>query len=153
MFLSVWSTVRAFLRDAAGSLYHILIVAMSAGIALLLPAGAKQFLSFWSRVEHDKLSLIAVEMTVAILLIVCLNYVHRSRRDRALATVATGAGLVSFFPRRTRGRSSISNNSKTSRARAGPSRSSGPAATAPLWIKWAACRRCSTNAWEPESCW
>lgn len=69
----------------------------------MLPAGAKQFLSFWSRVEHDKLSLIAVEMTVAILLIVCLNYVHRSKRNRALATMATGAGLVSFFPRRTRG--------------------------------------------------
>lgn len=103
MFLSVWSTVRAFLRDAAGSLYHILIVALSAGIALLLPAGARQFLSFWSRVEHDKLSLIAVEMTVAILLIVCLNYFHRSMRNRALALVATGAGLVSFFPRRTRG--------------------------------------------------
>ena len=103
MFLSVWSTVRAFLRNAAGSLYHILIVALSAGIALLLPAGARQFLSFWSRVEHDKLSLIAVEMTVAILLIVCLNYFHRSMRNRALALVATGAGLVSFFPRRTRG--------------------------------------------------
>ena len=103
MFLSVWSTVRTFLRDAAGSLYHILIVALSAGIALLLPAGARQFLSFWSRVEHDKLSLIAVEMTVAILLIVCLNYFHRSMRNRALALVATGAGLVSFFPRRTRG--------------------------------------------------
>jgi len=103
LFLSVWSTVRAFLRDAAGSLYHILIVALSAGIALLLPAGARQFLSFWSRVEHDLLSLIAVEMTVAILLIVCLNYFHRSIRDRALAAVAAGAGLVSFFPRRTRG--------------------------------------------------
>jgi hypothetical protein len=103
LFLSVWSTVRAFLRDTAGSLYHILIVALSAGIALLLPAGARQFLSFWSRVEHDKLSLIAVEMTVAILLIVCLNYFHRSMRNRALALVATGAGLVSFFPRRTRG--------------------------------------------------
>jgi hypothetical protein len=103
LFLSVWSTVRAFLRDAAGSLYHILIVALSAGIALLLPAGARQFLSFWSRVEHDTLSLIAVEMTVAILLIVCLNYFHRSMRNRALALVATGAGLVSFFPRRTRG--------------------------------------------------
>jgi len=103
LFLSVWSTVRAFLRDAAGSLYHILIVTLSAGIALLLPACARQFLSFWSRVEHDKLSLIAVEMTVAILLIVCLNYFHRSMRNRALALVATGAGLVSFFPRRTRG--------------------------------------------------
>lgn len=103
MFHEVSSIVRAFLRDAAGTLYHIVVVVMSAGIALLLPAGARQFLSFWSRVEHDKLSLIAVEMTVAILLIVCLNYLHRSRRDRALAAVATGAGLVSFFPRRTRG--------------------------------------------------
>ena len=103
MFQELWSTVRALLRDTAGSLYHIVVVALSAGIALLLPAGAKQFLSFWSRIEHDTLSLIAVEMTVAILLIVCLNYFHRSLRDRALATVATGAGLVSFFPRRTRG--------------------------------------------------
>ena len=103
MFQEIWSTVRAFLRDSARSLYHIIVVALSAGIALLLPAGARQFLSFWSRVEQDKLSLIAVEMTVAILLIVCLNYFHRSIRDRALASVAVGAGLVSFFPRRTRG--------------------------------------------------
>jgi hypothetical protein len=103
LFQEIWSTVRAFFRDTAGSLYHIVVVALSAGIALLLPAGAKQFLSFWSRVEQDRLSLIAVEMTVAVLLIVCLNYFHRSIRDRALARVATGAGLVSFFPRRTRG--------------------------------------------------
>ena len=103
MFHELWSKVRAFFRDTAGSLYHIVVVALSAGIALLLPAGAKQFLSFWSRVEQNRLSLIAVEMTTAILLIVCLNYFHRSIRDRALAAVATGAGLVSFFPRRTRG--------------------------------------------------
>ena len=103
LFHDSCSTVRTLLRDAAGSLYHIVVVALSAGVALLLPAGATQFLSFWSRVEHDKLSLIAVEMAVAILLIVCLNYFRRSIRDRALAAVATGAGLVSFFPRRTRG--------------------------------------------------
>lgn len=102
MFHEFWSIVRAFLRDAAGSLYHIVVVALSAGIALLLPAGAKQFLAFWARVEHDKLSLIAMEMTVAILLIVGLNYIHRSIRDRSLAHVASGAGLVSFFPRRAR---------------------------------------------------
>ena len=81
----------------------MIIVALSGGIALLLPVGAKQVLTFWSRVEHDKLALIALEMTVAIFLIVCFNYIHRSIRDRALATVATGAGLVSFFPRRARG--------------------------------------------------
>jgi len=103
LFHDFWSTVRAFFRDAAGSLYHIVVVALSAGIALLLPAGARQFLSFWSRVEHDKFSLIAVEMTVAVLLIAGLSYIHRSMRDRALASMATGAGLVSFFPHRARG--------------------------------------------------
>jgi len=102
LFHELSSTVRSLLRDAVGSLYHIIIVALSAAIALLLPAGAKQFLAFWSRVEHDKFSLITVEMSVAILLIVGLSFVHRSLRDRPLAAAATGAGLVSFFPRRTR---------------------------------------------------
>lgn len=100
MFHESCFVLRAFFRHAAGSLYHIVIVAMSAGIALLLPAGAGRFLSFWSHVEHDKFSLIAVEMTAAVLLMGCFNYVHRSLRDRALAEAALGAGLVSFFPRR-----------------------------------------------------
>ena len=100
MFHESCFVLRAFFRHAAGSLYHIVIVAMSAGIALLLPAGAGRFLSFWSHVEHDKFSLIAVEMIAAVLLMGCFNYVHRSLRDRALAEAALGAGLVSFFPRR-----------------------------------------------------
>ncbi|WP_447980136.1 hypothetical protein [Candidatus Nitrospira bockiana] len=102
MIQESWSKVRGFFRDSAGTFYHILVVALSAGIALLLPAGARQFLSVWSRVEHDKFSLIAVELTVAILLIVSLNYIHRGIRDRRLSRVAIGAGLVSFFPRRAR---------------------------------------------------
>ena len=69
MFHEFCSVPRAFLRHAAGSLSHIVIVAMSAGIALLLPAGAGRFLSFWSRIEHDTFSLMAVEMIVAVLLI------------------------------------------------------------------------------------
>ena len=100
MFHESCFVLRAFFRHAAGSLYHIVIVAMSAGIALLLPAGASRFLSLWSHVEHDKFSLIAVEMIAAVLLMGCFNYVHRSLRDRALAEAALGAGLVSFFPRR-----------------------------------------------------
>jgi hypothetical protein len=100
LFHEFCSISRAFLRHAAGSLSHIVIVAMSAGIALLLPMGAGRFLSFWSHVEHDKFSLIAVEMIAAVLLMGGFNYIHRSLRDRALAEVALGAGLVSFFPRR-----------------------------------------------------
>ncbi len=103
MFHESWPAVRTFVRKAAGSLYHILVIALSAGIALLLPTGARQFLSLWSRVEQNKLSLIAVEMTVAILLIAGFSYVHRSIRDRTLAAAATGAGLVSFSPRRACG--------------------------------------------------
>lgn len=67
-----------------------------------LPAGARHFLAFWSRVENEKLYLIAVELTAAVVLIACFNFVHRSLRDRSLAKVAMGAGLVSFFPMRGR---------------------------------------------------
>lgn len=102
MFYAFASTVHSLLRAAAGSLYHSVIVALSAVIAFLLPAGANQFLAFWSRVEHDKLSLIIVEMIVAVLLIAGFRYVHRSLRDRTLAAAAAGAGLVSYFPRRTK---------------------------------------------------
>ncbi len=102
MFRESWSAVRRLVRSTASSLYHIAIVVMSAAIALMLPAGARQFLSFWSRVEGDKLSVIVVELTVAVGLILILSYVHRSLRDRTLAAAAAGAGLVSFFPRRAR---------------------------------------------------
>ena len=78
------------------------VVVLSAGIALLLPSGAQHFLALWSRVEHDKLSLILMEMVVAVLLIGGLSYIRRSQRDRVLAKAATGAGLVSFSPTRAR---------------------------------------------------
>jgi hypothetical protein len=95
-----WTVIHRLLRNAAGSLYHILIVTLSAVIALMLPVSARQFLSWWSRIEHNTSALIAVEMTVAVLLILGLSYVHRSLRDRTLAAAASGAGLVSFYPRR-----------------------------------------------------
>lgn len=103
MFQQFTSVVRTSIHAAAESLYHIVIVALSGAIALLLPAGAKQFLTVWAKIEHDKFSLIAIEISVAVLLIGGISYVTRSLRDRRLAAAATGAGLVSFFPRRARG--------------------------------------------------
>jgi hypothetical protein len=99
---STIQTIQMFFREAAGSFYHLIVIARSAGIALLLPLGAKQFLTFWSRVEQDKFSLIMIEMIVAVLLIACFSYVRRSRHDRRLAKAAAGAGLVSYFPRHER---------------------------------------------------
>jgi hypothetical protein len=102
LFHALWTTIQTFLRDAAGSFYHIIVIVLSAGIALLLPSVAQHFLVLWSRVEHDKVSLIMVEMIVAIMLIASFNYIRRSWRDRVLAAAAAGAGLVSFFPRPAR---------------------------------------------------
>ncbi len=96
------STLQNLLHGAAGSLYHIAVVVLSAGIALSLPSVARTFLAYWARVEHEEIYLIAVEITTAIVLILCFNYFHRSLQDRALAKMAAGAGLVSFFPRRGR---------------------------------------------------
>lgn len=102
MLKETLSKFQEFFQSLAGTLYHIVIVALSAAIALSLPAAARHFLAFWSRVEDDKIYLISVEITTAVLLIFCFNYIRRSLRDRALAKVAIGAGLVSFFPRRGR---------------------------------------------------
>lgn len=96
---SITQITQTFLQQAAGSFYHLVIIALSAGIALLLPLGAKQFLTFWSRVEQDRISIIVIEMVLAVVLIGCFSYIRRSRRDRVLAKAAAGAGLVSFFPR------------------------------------------------------
>jgi hypothetical protein len=101
LFYEVWSTLRVFLRRNASRLYHLFIIAVSAGMALLLPAGARQLLALWGRVEHDTYALISAEIGTAILLIAALHYVHSSIRHRAMAAVAAGAGLLSFYPRRT----------------------------------------------------
>ncbi len=101
MFSELRSSIRISLRDAAGSLSHLIIVALSAGFALSLPVGVHQFLSFWPRIEQNRSALLSVELCTGVLFILGLHYVRRSIRDHALARVATGAGLVSFYPRRT----------------------------------------------------
>jgi len=92
------SIVRHFMHGTAWSVYHIVVVALSAGIALSLPTVARSFLILWSLVENNMIYLVAVEMTAAIVLIVTFNYLHRSLRDRTLAKMATGAGLTAFSP-------------------------------------------------------
>lgn len=96
-------TFRA-LKGPAVLLYHILVVALSAGIALSLPVTvsflARQFLVYWALIENEKIFLISVEIAVAGLLILFFNYVGRSWRDRKLAKMARGAGMVYFTPTR-----------------------------------------------------
>src|SRR5256885_17165849 len=92
------SIVRHFMHGTAWSLYHIVVVALSAGIALSLPTVARSFLILWSLVENNMLYLVAVEMTAAIVLIVTFNYLYRSLRVRTLAKMGSVTGLTAFSP-------------------------------------------------------
>ena len=75
-----------------------MVLGLSAGIALSLPVMARSFLAYWTRVADDKTSLLVLEVAVAILLIASANAIRLIIRDRALAKMAVGAGLVSFYP-------------------------------------------------------
>jgi hypothetical protein len=102
MLKEIVAKIREGMKDASEIGYHIVVVALSAGIALSLPAAAKSFLTYWKRVEKEKASLVALEIGVAVLLIIVLTFIRRSRQDRELAKMAIGAGFVSFFPKRAR---------------------------------------------------
>ena len=78
--------------------FHAVVIGLSAGIAWSLPNIARQFLSFWSRIEQERILLLSIEVGVALLLIVISNYLWRAYTDRRQAVMARGAGLVSFFP-------------------------------------------------------
>lgn len=92
----------AKLKDAgreAGVLgLHGLVVVLSAAIAWSLPNIARQFLTFWSRVEHEQVLLLTVEVCVALFLIAVSGYLWQAFQDQRQAAMARGAGLVSFFP-------------------------------------------------------
>ena len=91
---SLWGSARV--------IYHLVLVAVSATIALSLPliinSSAKHLLAFWSAIGNKRLYLIAAEMVFAICLILLSNYIHRSWEDRRLASIARKAGLVFLSP-------------------------------------------------------
>ena len=76
---------------------HLVVIVVSAGIAFSLPWAARHFLTFWSHVEHENVLLMSVEVTVAAVLILFVNFLRRSRKDHRLAKTAADAGLVSCF--------------------------------------------------------
>jgi hypothetical protein len=92
----------ATVKNVSQILYHIGIVVVSAAAALSLPwaAGflARKFLVYWSLIEHEKIFLVSVEITVAALLIFGLHAAGKSWQDRRLSRMARYAGMVSVTP-------------------------------------------------------
>lgn len=86
-------------------LYHIVVIILSAAIALSLPytAGfiAQKFLAYWSLIENEMIFLVSIEIACAMLLIFFFNYIGRGWKDRKLSNAAKSAGLA-FAPSRKR---------------------------------------------------
>jgi len=84
-------------------LYHIVVIILSAAIALSLPytAGfiAQKFLAYWSLIENEMIFLVSIEIACAMLLIFFFNYIGRGWKDRNLSNAAKSAGLA-FAPSR-----------------------------------------------------
>ena len=89
--------LRRRLSGAGHVWYHIGLVSVSATIAMLLPYLAQGFLIYWELVKNEKVYLLSVEIAVAVVLIILLNFLGRSVRDAKLAKAARGAGLVHVF--------------------------------------------------------
>ena len=88
------------MRRAAPILYHIVVVALSAGVALFLPSLfsmlAENLLVYWSFVANEKFFVTSLEVLAATLLILFFAALQRIWRDRRLSRMARAAGIVYF---------------------------------------------------------
>ncbi|MDR4485356.1 MAG: hypothetical protein R3B95_19515 [Nitrospirales bacterium] len=100
MFENLIWNVRDSLKTAVGVGYHVAILLLSAGIAFSIPWAAGNLLTKWSVVESGKITLLSIEIGVAVFLIILCNFLRQSYRDRQIARMADGAGLVLFFASR-----------------------------------------------------
>lgn len=79
-------------------LSHIVIIAISAAIALSLPYTvgyiAQKFLIYWAFIGNEKIFMLSVEILAAVVLIFIFNYVAWIWRERRHAVIAREAGLV-----------------------------------------------------------
>jgi hypothetical protein len=91
-----------FMKGSAHVLYHVLLVALSTGIAFSLPALtsfiAQKLLFYWSFIEDEKVFLIAAEIALAILFVLLFNYIGASWKNRRTSQMARSSGMVYCFP-------------------------------------------------------
>jgi hypothetical protein len=82
--------------------YHVIVVLMSAALALSVPftlsAMAAGMLRAWAYIENEKIFLMALELLTAVVLILFFNHVRRGWEDHRIARMAKSAGLVLATP-------------------------------------------------------
>jgi hypothetical protein len=86
------------MKDLSHLLYHIVVIILGAAIALSLPVTisyvAGRVLAFWAYIENEKLFLLSLEISAAVLLVLLFNHLTRSWKDRKLSRMARSAGLA-----------------------------------------------------------
>ena len=99
---SITAQVARLVKGSGHIVYHIAVVALSAAFAFSLPFTAafvsEKFLTLWSFVGNDKVFVVSSEIGSAIVLILFVNHVRRSWRNRRISQMATTAGLVLAGP-------------------------------------------------------
>ena len=153
MVKKIVAHVREGIKKSSKIGYHIIVLCLSAGIAMSLPIVATIFLDYWTKVEKEKVSLVTLEIGVAVFLIIVMTYIRRSWKDRKLAKMAIDAGFVSFFPHRARRAEDGIRKLRETRGAAGRSWSSDQVGMTRCVIRWGTYQPYWINAWEPTSCW
>jgi len=85
------------LKNISHILYHIVVVVLSAAVALSLPFTARfmarKFLGYWALIENEKIFLVSIEVGTAVLLIIFFNFIVKNIKSRKLSRLAEEAGL------------------------------------------------------------
>ena len=91
-----------FIKGSTQMLSHVVMVGLSAGLALSLPLVVrfvtKKFLLYWSRIGNDKLFFLSVEIILTLGFIFLSAYIRKSWKDRKLSNMARAAGIVFVTP-------------------------------------------------------
>ena len=90
-----------FIKGPTQMLYHIVIVGLSAALALSLPTAvrfmAREFLLYWSRIG-DEIFFLSVEIILTVCFIFLSAAIRKSWKDRRLSNMARAAGMVFVTP-------------------------------------------------------
>ena len=88
------------LKNISHILYHIVVVVLSAAVALSLPFTAqfmaRKFLGYWALIENEKIFLVSIEVGTAVLLIILFNFIVKNVKNRKLSRLAEESGLYAL---------------------------------------------------------
>lgn len=93
------------MKNIGRILFHVAVIAVSAFIALSLPAivtfAAQNLLVYWSFIGNEKVFLVSVEIALAIFLILFTHRIRGNWKERKISKMAQRAGFVQEKPSRS----------------------------------------------------